>query len=68
MKIILCEGNNLMIFYSMHGSGEQKTENNAQTEKLNNKKNVTNSEAYKSFFLMSNMLSFISIERLFYVE
>ena len=26
-----------MNFYSMNGSGEQKTENNAQTEKQNNK-------------------------------
>ena len=68
MKIILCEGNNLMIFYSMHGSGEQKTENNAQTEVPKNNKNSTNSEVYKSYFFMSNIMSFISIERLFYVE
>ena len=35
-----------MNFYSMNGSDEQKTENNAQTEMQKNNKNITNSEAY----------------------
>ena len=57
-----------MNFYFMHGSGEQKTENNAQTEMQKNNRNITDSEVYKSYFFMSNIMSFISIERLFYVE
>ena len=52
----------------MHGSGEQKTDNNTQTKIQKMAKKITNSKGNKSFFIMSNIMNFISIESLFYVE
>ena len=68
MKIILCDDDNLMNYFLMHGSGEQKTDNNTQTKIQKMAKKITNSKGNKSFFIMSNIMNFISIESLFYVE